>query len=91
MGQGKYPLVYRLTRATLMKIMGDWLWRSRKEGRISGQKGRLKSVEVQADIKREERDGMMEGAEAMRRYTPPRRRAHEGDLEGQANCPDTQV
>ena len=48
-------------------------------------------MEVQADIKREEREGMMEGAEAMRRYTPPRRRAHEGDLEGQANCPDTQV
>lgn len=83
MGQGKYPLVRRLTRATLTKIMGNWLWRSRKESRISGQKGRLKTVEVQADIKREEREGMMEGAEATRRHTPPRR-AHEGDLEGQA-------
>ena len=41
-------------------------------------------MEVQADIKREEREGMMEGAEATRRHTPRRRRAHEGDLEGQA-------
>lgn len=48
-------------------------------------------MEVQSDIKREEREGMMERAEATKRYTLPRRRAHEGDLEGEANLPDTQV
>ena len=48
-------------------------------------------MEVQADSKREEREGMMERAESTKRYTPPRRRAHKGDLEGEANPPDTQV
>lgn len=58
---------------------------------FSEEKGTLKSVEVQADIKRKEKEGMMERAESTKRYTPPRRRAHEGDLEGEASPPDTQV